>query len=199
MDLEKWTSKIGRTLPQTRPRQQDLHRCSTEVRRGHSLRYEMLRKPFRTLAGFGKRIEYWIIGRMLKEGLDVYLPLVDDDAVDALIRRSDRSVALVQIKARSKDVVLGDAALFAAIDHPEERADYWFVFYSERMTAMWIMTSNEFIDSSYQNKRGKNAGRRTIWFNGKRRNKATGQYYEFRKPQFEKYVAVDFSRIHDGI
>lgn len=31
----------------------------------------LLRKSFRTLAGFGKRIEYWIIGRMLKEGLNV--------------------------------------------------------------------------------------------------------------------------------
>ena len=29
---------------------------------------------FRHSAGFGKRIEYWIIGRMLKEGIDVYVP-----------------------------------------------------------------------------------------------------------------------------
>lgn len=57
---------------------------------------------------------------MLKEGLDICLPLVDDDAVDVLIRRPDGSVALVQIKARSQDVVPGDAALFAPIDHPEE-------------------------------------------------------------------------------
>jgi hypothetical protein len=28
--------------------------------------------PFRHSAGFGKRIEYWIIRRMLKEGLDVF-------------------------------------------------------------------------------------------------------------------------------
>ena len=39
--------------------------------------------PFRNTAAFGKRMEYWIIGRMLKEGLDLYLPLVDDDAIDA--------------------------------------------------------------------------------------------------------------------
>jgi len=39
-------------------------------------------KTFRSTAGFGKRIEYWIIGRMLKEGMDVYVPLVDDHAVD---------------------------------------------------------------------------------------------------------------------
>lgn len=158
----------------------------------------MSRKPFRTLASFGKRIEYWIIGRMLKEGLDVYLPLVDDDAVDALIRRPDGSVALVQIKARSQDVIPGDAALFSAIDHPTERADYWFVFYSERMDVMWIMTSSEFINDSYQNKKGKNAGKRTIWFNGIRRNKAAGQYEERTKPKFEEYLAVDFRRIRDG-
>jgi len=41
--------------------------------------------PYRHTAGFGERIEYWIIGRMLKEGLDVYVPLVDDDAIDAVV------------------------------------------------------------------------------------------------------------------
>ena len=159
----------------------------------------MSKKSFRTLAAFGKRIEYWIVGRMLKEGLDIYLPLVDDDAVDALVRRPDGSVALVQIKARSRDVIAGDEPLFAAIDHPKERTDYWFVFCSERMDVMWIMTSGEFIKSSYQNRTGRNAGRRSIWFNGRRRNKITGQHSEYTKPQFEKYVATDFRRIHDGI
>lgn len=61
--------------------------------------------PFRHSAGFGKRIEYWIVGRMLKEGLDVYLPLVDDDAIDAVIRRPDGSFTTVQIKARSKSLI----------------------------------------------------------------------------------------------
>lgn len=31
--------------------------------------------PFRHSAGFGKRIKYWIIGRMLKESMDVYVLL----------------------------------------------------------------------------------------------------------------------------
>ncbi|MDE2320603.1 MAG: hypothetical protein KGL31_01615, partial [candidate division NC10 bacterium] len=79
-------------------------------------------KPFRNLAGFWKRIEYWIIGRMLKEGMDVYVPLVDDHAVDAIIRRRDGSIAMVQNKARSRDVIEDDAALFAAIEH-EPRQD----------------------------------------------------------------------------
>lgn len=40
--------------------------------------------PFRHSAAFGKRIGYYIIGLMLKEGLDVYMPLVDDNAIDAV-------------------------------------------------------------------------------------------------------------------
>lgn len=116
---------------------------------------------FRHSAGFGKRIEYWIVARMLKEGMDVYLPLVDDHSVDAIVKRADGSIAQVQIKARSLTCVEGDAALFAAIPHPEEREDYWFVFYSERMEKTWILTSAEFIIESVQNKTGKNLGKRS--------------------------------------
>ena len=131
---------------------------------------------------------------MLREGMDVYVPLVDDHAVDAIVRRANGSTALLQIKARSKEVVDGDAALFAAIPH-DARADYWFVFYSERMDTMWIMTSAEFIEEAVQNKTGKNAGLRSIWFNGKRRDRQTGKLDEYVKPQFVRYVASDFSRI----
>ncbi len=55
-------------------------------------------KGFRNLAGFGKRIEFWLIGRMLKEGLDVYIPLVDDFGIDAIIRKPDGGL----IEARSR-------------------------------------------------------------------------------------------------
>lgn len=151
-------------------------------------------KTYRHSAGFGKRIEYWIIGRMLKEGLDIYVPLVDDDAIDAVIRRSDGSFITAQIKARSKDVIEGDAALFAAIPH-EIRENYWFIFYSERMDTTWIMSSEEFIKESVQNKTGKNVGKRSIWFNGKKKDKTTGKAVEYCKKQFEKYVAKDFSRL----
>jgi hypothetical protein len=150
--------------------------------------------PFRHAAGFGKRIEYWIIGNMLKEGLDVYVPLVDDDAIDAVIRRPDGSFTTVQIKARSKSVLFGDAALFAAIPH-DFRDNYWFVFYSERMDMTWIMTSEEFISEAVQNKNGKNKGKRSIWFNGKKKDKASGKTIEYCKPQFEKYIANNFERL----
>jgi len=139
-------------------------------------------------------MEYWIIGEMLKEGLDVYVPLVDDDAIDAVVRREDGTYITIQIKARSKNVVPGDAALFAAIPH-ELRADYWFVFYSERMNMKWIMTSDEFIDEAVQNKSGKNKGKRSIWFNGHKKGKSTGERIEYCRDRFKRYIAENYSRL----
>ena len=145
---------------------------------------------FRNSAAFGKRIEFYVVGLMLKEGLDVYLPLVDDDAIDAVIKRPDGRFVEVQIKARSKTAKFGNGGLFAALTH-ELRDDYWFVFYSERMDTIWIMTSKEFISESNQNKKGKNTGKRSIWLNGKNTKANT----EHVKPQFKKYVATNFHRI----
>jgi hypothetical protein len=146
--------------------------------------------PFRNSAAFGKRIEFYVVGLMLKEGLDVYLPLVDDDAIDAVVKRPDGRFVEVQIKARSKDAGFGNAALFAAITHGP-RKNYWFVFYSERMNTIWIMSSWEFIKESRQNKNGKNAGKRNFLFNGKNTKAQT----EHVKPQYQKYVAPNFRRI----
>ncbi len=149
---------------------------------------------FRHSAGFGKRIEYWVAGLMLKEGIDVYMPLIDDNGIDAVIRKPDGTFIEVQVKARSKTVVMGDAALFAALTH-EERENYYFVFYSERLDTFWIMSSKEFIEESNQNKNGKNIGKRSIWFNGKRKNKETGEYKEHCHEKFSKYITTDFSRL----
>lgn len=149
---------------------------------------------FRHSAGFGKRIEYWVVGLMLKQGLDVYLPLVDDNAIDAVIKRPDGSFIEVQIKARSNTVKLGDGALFAAITH-EARHNYWFVFYSERLDTIWIMSSNEFIAAAVQNKNGNNVGKRSLWFNGTKMNKVSRVREEYVKERYLKYVCQDFSRL----
>ncbi len=149
---------------------------------------------FRHSAGFGKRIEYWVIGQMLKEGIDVYVPLVDDNAIDAVVRKPDGSFTEVQIKARSKKVAIGDAALFAAIPH-EYRENYFFVFYSERLDTFLIMSSEEFIEESSQNKSGKGKGLRSIWFNGKRKDKETGEYKEHVFERYKKYIATNFHRL----
>lgn len=48
-----------------------------------------MKGDFRNTMSFGKRIEYFVIGKMLKEGLDVFIPMVDDDAIDAVVKRKD--------------------------------------------------------------------------------------------------------------
>jgi len=57
------------------------------------------------------------------------------------------------------------------------------------------MTSEEFLQECVQNKSGLNVGKRSIWFNGKRKNRLTGEAEEYVKPRFEKYIATNFSRL----
>ena len=154
------------------------------------LNLEIKDKTFRHSAGFGKRIEHYVVSLMLKEGLDVFLPMVDDDAIDAVVKRPDGQYVEIQIKARSKEAQFGSAAQFSAIEH-EYRENYWFVFYSERIDKILIMSSKEFIEETTPNKDGKNKGKRSIHFNGKN----TKEQREFIKPQFEKYVVENFDRI----
>ena len=68
---------------------------------------------FRHSAGFGKRMEYNLIGKMLMEGLDGYLPLVDDHGVDCVIKKEDGAFIEIQIKARSNEVTDDDVRLVA--------------------------------------------------------------------------------------
>ena len=151
---------------------------------------------FRNSAAFGKRIEYWIIGLLLKDGFDVFVPLVDDDGIDAIIRGPGGRKLDLQIKARSETVGFGDAGLFAALTHPKPREGYFFLFHAERMKMSWLMSSEDFIANANTNKRGGNIGKRSIWLNGRSGVTQT----EHPKPKFERWrIATDdrhdFSRI----
>ena len=48
-----------------------------------------MKKTFRHSEGFGKRIEYWFSVRCLRKAIDVYVPLVDGDAIDAVIKKKE--------------------------------------------------------------------------------------------------------------
>lgn len=63
----------------------------------------------------------------------------------------------------------------------EQEIDEYIAFFNEERPAY---------------KLGKNAGKRSIWFNGNRKDKKTGIKKEYCKKQFEKYIAADFSRFH---
>ncbi|MGA2496073.1 MAG: hypothetical protein ABSF67_24650 [Roseiarcus sp.] len=87
--------------------------------------------------------------------------------------------------------------MFAAIRHPEPRDNYYFVLHSERLKATWIMSSGELIAEANQNKTGKGAGLRSIWFNGTKTDKATGAKIEYPKARYDKYLSPDFSRFKE--
>ena len=69
------------------------------------------------------------------------------------LEKEDGTFIEVQIKARSSEVTDGGAALFAAITH-ELTPNFYFVFYSERLDLMWIMSSVEFLQECVTNKTG---------------------------------------------
>ena len=149
-------------------------------------------RSFRDNASFGKRMEYKIIGDMLMEGLDCYVPLVDDHGVDLVIKKKDGTFIEVQIKASGKDVKEGDAGLFSNIVH-ERTENYYFIFVSERMNTKWILSSDEFIKNCNQNKSGKNAGKRSIKLNSYKFYEDTGKKEERTKPEFKKFEDDNYS------
>lgn len=141
---------------------------------------------FRHKAAFGKRIEHYIIGLMLKKGLDCYIPMVDDDKIDVVIKKQNGEFVEVQIKAMSKDNQVQNMANFTALVHPQIRKNYYFVFYSEYFDKYWILSSEEFINKSTEVKTGKNKGKRCIKFN----------YVKNKKPEtldaLEQFCHSDF-------
>ena len=151
-------------------------------------------------AGFGKRMEFWIIGEMLRQGLDVYRPLVDDKGIDAIVRRPDGTYVEIQIKARSKDIAEEQAGLFAGI-RCEPNPAYWFIFHSAHIGEggkMWLMTAAEFMEHASHQTQGKHAGGYTIHLSGVKRNKETGEREAYAKPQFEKFACTSFERLLAG-
>jgi hypothetical protein len=156
---------------------------------------------YRSSASFGKRIEFWVIGLLLKDGFDVYVPLVDDDGIDAILRGDQGRKLDIQIKARSSSVKFGSSALFTlGQSHPLMRQDFFFIFYSERLTEMWVMSSADFLGHCVTTKSGKNTGNRSIWMNGK--SKKRNQ--EYPNPRFDPWRVTraggfDFDLLHAAL
>jgi len=117
---------------------------------------------YRSLKSFGERIEYVVIGELLKRGFDVYKTLVDDQQIDCILRieKNDNVKYIdVQIKARSKNCKPYDAARFAAMTILKPRENYYFIFYSEYLDKYWVIPSLELIKIASRNKKGKNIGK----------------------------------------
>ena len=132
----------------------------------------MSQGQFRNRASFGKRQEYVVISELLKHGFDVYIPLVDDQQIDCIVRRGENDYIDIQIKARSKDCIPFDAGRFAAMNIPEPRDNYYFIFYSEQAACYWVFPSLKLVQLASQNKQGKNIGKYHINLTGLKNTQA---------------------------
>ena len=147
------------------------------------------------LASFGKRMEFSLIADMLKEGLDIYRPMVDDKGIDCVLRRPDGTFAEIQIKARSKRIDPQNAARFAAI-RCTPRPNYWFVFHAALLGEnglMWIMNSLELVKNASCNKTGKHIGVYTILLHKIKKEGGVTKIYP--NPAYEKFITTNFDRI----
>jgi hypothetical protein len=54
---------------------------------------------FRHSAGFGRRMKYWLISQMLREGFDVYVPLVRLVPVRCAERAGERCTGELRINS----------------------------------------------------------------------------------------------------
>ncbi len=142
--------------------------------------------PYRDAASFGKREEFAAIARLLREGFDVYLTLVDDQQIDCVIRKevSGKPVYMdIQIKARSKECRPRNAGRFAAMEVRKPRRNFFFIFYSEQADCYWVVPSLELVKEANRVKSGKGVGRYMIVFTNHSRK--TGKVVP--RPKFERY------------
>jgi hypothetical protein len=139
---------------------------------------------FRDRASFGKRMEFVVIAELLRRGYDVYQTLVDDQGIDCVVRLEKDSAPGyldIQIKARSKDIDPAYAAFFAAMDIPNPRPNYFFIFYSEQVDTFWFVPSLDLAKIAIQNRTGKNKGKYSINFCRRQAGRAAPD------PKFARY------------
>ena len=119
---------------------------------------------YRNTASFGKRQEFVAISELLKRGFDVYLTLVDDQGIDCIVRldRDPPTYLDIQIKARSRDAKY--PGKFAALNVPNPRPNYFFIFYSEKADSYWVMPSLDIVATANVGKSGKAKGMFTLEF-----------------------------------
>ena len=99
------------------------------------------------------------IAELLRRGFDVYLTLVDDQGIDCIVRLDGNPPVYldIQIKARSMDAKY--PGVFAALNVPNLRRNYFFIFYSEAADSYWIMSSLDVVAKANVGKSGKAVGK----------------------------------------
>ena len=102
----------------------------------------------------GKFGELWVFGKLLDKGVNVYQPLVDEEGVDAIIRKKDSSLLEIQIKSTRAE---GQAGYFNVNENKLHPKDNLFVVCVDmspldatpaRQPDVWIFPSSTFVQYS---------------------------------------------------
>lgn len=134
---------------------------------------------YRNTASFGKRQEYVAVAELLRRNFDVYMPLVDDQGIDCVIRLDTVPTLYIdiQIKARSKDIANPGYFPHLAVKTP--RDNYFFVLYDEGLNLHWVIPSLDVVKLGNLIKSGAHSGKYSVkLINKKSRNK---------RPKFAEY------------
>ena len=123
-------------------------------------------RQYRHRASYGKQREYIAIAELLKRKYDVYIPLVDDQGIDCVIRRGDHDYIDLQIKASSKNCQPKDAGRFASMKIPNPRDKYFFLLYCEHIDTYWVFPSIDLVKKASKSKTGRDKGKYTINLTG---------------------------------
>ena len=154
--------------------------------------------PYRNSASFGKSIELIVFDKLLRRGFEVYLPLVDDQEIDCVVRRevSGKPVYLdIQIKARSKECKPRGSGSFSYLKVRKPRPNFFYIFYVGHADCYWVMPSTELIKQANKVKTGKHKGEYKIDFTNW--SEKTGLTKP--KPCFAKYQGdFDLLRKYEG-
>ena len=132
---------------------------------------------------FEASVEHLVLSKLIDEGREAYLPVVDDHGVDMLVKSKEGAQAEWQeLQVKS----LHEGGLFAAISCPMPKPNYWFVFYVKSHDTLWLINSMDFVQLASQNSPNcKNANKYSISVSTKK---------GLRKAMM-KYVITDFSKL----
>jgi len=139
----------------------------------------------------GKRAEYKILTKLLTYGFDVYIPVVDENQIDCVLRheiRGDVSYLELQIKARSKDISLGDRGDFSCIKLGKVHKNYYLIFLSELDETegiYWVIPSLVFKKLANEITKGKDKGKWWIRLAGKKEKRLVP------RPKYKNYEGFE--------
>jgi len=97
----------------------------------------------------GKLAEFLVFGELIKEGADLYLPVIDT-GIDAVVRRKDGTYLEIQVKSTEEDEQAGYFNVYDLDKHPEDKFFIICVDFNKEKSKVkgkpniWILSAKDF-------------------------------------------------------